>query len=440
MSDLAVPIQLSSDTLHFDTVFTNTTSITKTFKIYNKNNFKITLTRIAIENQNSFFKLNVDGAAGNAHSNIEILPNDSLYGFVILNASANNDLQPFVISDSVLLNINGTKTFLQLRALGRNADFLPTQTLTKDTTWTSTKPIVLTGNFIVSENATLTIQPGTRIFANANAALIISGSIMALGEPIAQNRIIFSGSRLDEPYKNFPGSWPGIFFGTHRKNQILNYCTIKNAYQGLIFQPLAVGNNAQVLLNGCELNNISDIGLGAVNSRITATNCLITNCGFNVYAIAGGNYRFQHCTIASIHNNYVEHKNPVFTVSNAGNGQLQNLQCFIENSIIYGEGNNTIENELSTQVANGANFQLQVSNSLVGNKRANTVIQFSNSLLNQSPLFDSINVGRRIFSFLLKPTSPCIDKGILLSGIPTDFVGKNRILGTLPDMGCYENK
>ncbi|MFY8004205.1 MAG: choice-of-anchor Q domain-containing protein, partial [Chitinophagaceae bacterium] len=247
-------------------------------------------------------------------------------------------------------------------------------------------------------------------------------------------------SRLDEPYKNFPGSWPGIFFGTNRKNQILNYCTIQNAYQGLIFQPTASGNTSQVLLNGCELNNISDIGLGAVSSKITAINCLITNCGFNVYAIAGGDYRFQHCTIASINNNYVEHKNPVFTVSNAGNGQLQNLKCIIENSIIYGEGNSSIENELSTQIANGASFQLQVFNSLVANKKANTAIQFNNSLLNQSPVFDSINISRRIFSFPLKPTSPCIDKGILLSSIITDFVGKNRVLGTLPDMGCYEIK
>ncbi|MFY7651252.1 MAG: hypothetical protein ACOVQE_01050, partial [Chitinophagaceae bacterium] len=202
MSDLAATIQLSTDTLHFDTVFTNTTSITKSFKIYNRNNFKITLSRIAIDNQNSFFKLNLDGAAGNSHSNIEILPNDSLYGFVMLNASANNDLQPFVINDSILFNINGNKTYLQLSALGRNADFLTTQTIDKDTTWTPTKPIVLTGNFIVSENATLTIQPGTRIFANANAALIINGTLEALGQPLAQNRIIFSGSRLDEPYKN----------------------------------------------------------------------------------------------------------------------------------------------------------------------------------------------------------------------------------------------
>ncbi|HXL57670.1 MAG TPA: hypothetical protein VN958_15520, partial [Chitinophagaceae bacterium] len=73
----------SADTLHFDTIFTGTGSITQSFKIYNPNDQKLLLSRIEIAGGNtSVFKLNVDGAPGTSFSNIEIAPNDSIYVFV----------------------------------------------------------------------------------------------------------------------------------------------------------------------------------------------------------------------------------------------------------------------------------------------------------------------------------------------------------------------
>jgi len=76
-------VNTSADTLHFDTVFTTTGSITKSFKIFNRNDQKIRLSNVKLMSAaSSPFKLNVDGTAGIDFNNIEIAPNDSIYVFV----------------------------------------------------------------------------------------------------------------------------------------------------------------------------------------------------------------------------------------------------------------------------------------------------------------------------------------------------------------------
>ena len=62
------------------------------------------------------------------------------------------------------------------------------------------------------------------------------------------------------------------------------------------------------------------------------------------------------------------------------------------------------------------------------------------SLMNQDPLFDSVDVSGKYFDFHtnLNPQAPGINKG-KLTGIQVDLDGSNRNVG-LPDMGCYEKQ
>jgi len=68
-----VRIEFSSDTLKFDTVFVSAGSVTKTLKIINPNDEKISISSIELSGGlQSAFKLNVDGSSGPSASNKEI--------------------------------------------------------------------------------------------------------------------------------------------------------------------------------------------------------------------------------------------------------------------------------------------------------------------------------------------------------------------------------
>jgi hypothetical protein len=64
----------------------------------------------------------------------------------------------------------------------------------------------------------------------------------------------------------------------------------------------------------------------------------------------------------------------------------------------------------------------------------------SGNILNQDPLFDSINTNRRYFNFRLKSNSTAINKGNTGLTIDLDGNPRPRPVGTLPDLGAYEKQ
>src|SRR5688500_2808937 len=73
-------INLSEDSLYFDTLFTSTGSVTQYFKIYNENDRKLRISNISLSGgSSSYFKINADGFAGPEINDLEMEANDSLY-------------------------------------------------------------------------------------------------------------------------------------------------------------------------------------------------------------------------------------------------------------------------------------------------------------------------------------------------------------------------
>jgi hypothetical protein len=431
-------LRTSVDTLHFDTVFTTTGSITQLFKIFNGNDKKLNLSSVKLMGGNSSaFKMNVDGLPGTSFSNIEIAPNDSVYVFVSVSINQSTANLPFIVQDSVQINYNGNTRWIQLDAFGRNANFYRNRRITTDSTWNNDKPFVILGSLLVDSNVVLTINKGCKIYSHADAPIIVNGTLRVLGEKYDSTRVTFKGDRLDYPYNEFPGSWPGIYFNRSSRNNILNYATIQHAYQGVV----AINPNSlpgtKLTLNECIIDNIYDGGIIGSNSSIMATNCLISNCGYNVFITAGGNYNFNHCTISSYGNSYLSHKNPVLTVGNSVSQTTTNpLTAIFRNSIFYGEGG-TVEDELLIDKKGSTAFSVTFDNVLYKVKTDPTNATFNNSLKNQVPQFDSIDIGRRYFNFRLKSSSPAINKGIV-TGVLFDLDRNPRI--GLPDIGCFEKQ
>jgi hypothetical protein len=433
-------INFSSDTLHFDTVFTTTGSVTQSLKIFNLNGQKLRLSNIKLMGgAASAFKLNVDGTPGADFSNIELEPNDSIYVFVSASINQNTTNLPFIVHDSILVSYNGNNRFVQLQAFGRNANFLRNRRITKDSTWKNDLPIVILGGVTVDSDVVLTIQKGCKIYAHADAPVIVNGSLKVNGEAPPSSRVVFTGDRLDNDYRDLPGSWPGIFFSSASINNELNYTVIKNAYQGIITE-IRSTSSPKIILNQCIIDNVYDAGILSLASSIKATNCLIINCGSNIVIAAGGDYSFIHCTVATFGSYFITHKNPVLSVSNAYQNQIVPLSAWFTNCIFYGEGG-IAENEVLVEKKGSPTpnqFVVKFENVLYKNKGNDADTYFSgNSIKNESPAFDSIDVQRRYFDFHLKTSSKAVDAGNASTGVTIDLDGKRRDLK--PDMGCFEH-
>lgn len=433
-------VSITADTLHYDTVFTTVGSVTQSFKIINENNQKLRLSSVKLMGDvASKYKMNVDGIATTEANNLEIEANDSVYVFVQVNVDPNAENLPFIIRDSIQVSYNGNNELIQLEAWGQNAHFFRNKEIITNETWTNDLPYVIQGYLYVDVNRTLTIEKGCRIYVHADAPIIIDGSLKTNGEKDTIDRVYFRGDRLDEPYKDFPAAWPGIYFRNDSKDNVLNYAVIKNSFQSIAAEGPSSNGNPKVILNQCVIENSYDAGIIALNSSINATNCLISNCGKNIAIGKGGEYQFTHCTVVSYSNNYIQHKDPVLTMSDTDGTTTKRLEALFRNCIFWGE-NELVENEVVIQKT-GSNGIITFNQVLWKVKTIpdNITTIPPQPVNNQSPLFDSIDVSKQYYNFRLREGSPAIDSGANF-GIAIDLDGNTRSLGTKPDLGCFEKQ
>lgn len=422
----------STDTLHFDTVFTTAGSITQSFKIFNINDQKLLLSKVELAGgNNSVFKINVDGVSGTSFSNIEIAPNDSIYVFVEASINPNANNIPFLVQDSINFTYNGKEQWVQLDAYGQNAHFLRNATVTKDTVWNNELPFVILGALTINEGKTLTISKGVQVYCHADSKIMVNGSLQAFGG--VNDKIIFTGDRLDDYYKDLPASWRGIIFSESSKNNAFNYCEIKNASDAITLNNPSTDSNPRLKLNECIISNASGSGILSNNSSVDAANCLIYNCGNNIQITAGGNYNFTHCTVVGYSNNFISHLNPVLSISNAdSNNQNFALDATFVNSIFYGD-DGIVSDEIFVQQSGAYPFTLNFENDLYkGNATAGN---FTDCIQNQDPLFVNIDAGENVFDFHLQSNSPCMNAGKKTS-VTIDLDNNTR--NDKPDIGCYE--
>ena len=366
LTDANASLSITGDSLKFDTVFTSTGSITQYFTIVNPNKQKIQLSSVKLMGgTSSAFKINADGIAGPTINNIEIEASDSIYVFVLVTINPNTANLPFVINDSIQINWNGNTFYKQLEAWGQNAHFLRNKLIDVNTTWDNDLPYVILGGIQIDTNINLTINAGVKIYSHADAPFLVDGTLTINGTK--KDSVVFRGDRLDEDYRDFPGSWPGIYFRASSKDNDLTYTIIKNAYQGVVAEKPSGNTNPKVKLLQCIIDNIYDAGVLGVQSSITADNCLISNCGNNVAIALGGNYSFIHCTMATYSSLFINHKNPVVFASNAlkQNNQLftDNLTANFTNCIIWGEGGTT-EDEVVIDKQGSNTFNVKFDNVL----------------------------------------------------------------------------
>jgi hypothetical protein len=426
------------DTLHFDTLFTTTGSTSQVFKIFNPNNKGIKLNSVRLAGGSaSPFHINVDGTTGPEANNIEIAAGDSAYVFVTLKIDPSATPLPFLVQDSVELNYNGNTSWVQLDAYGRNAHFLKNSNITTNTTWTNDLPYVILGNLTVSTGITLSIEEGCQVFMHANAPFIVNGTLRVNGDKYDSTRVIFTGDRLDAPYRDFPASFPGLIFTETSTNNIINYGIIKNAYQGIV--AVETDGSTKITLNETIIDNAYDAGIFGIHTSIKAQNLLISNCGKNILLVKGGSYDFTHCTVASYSNNFIQHKEPLAILTDylKENNSLtiQPLNAQFTNCIFWAQSGGLVKNEILID-KQGNNAAVNFNNVLCPSVPINSIV--SGNVITEDPLFENIRASENLYNFRLKENSPAINKGSD-AGVSNDLDGKPRPVG-LPDLGAYEKQ
>jgi hypothetical protein len=426
------------DTLHFDTLFTTTGSTSQVFKIFNPNNKGIKLNSVRLAGGSaSPFHINVDGTTGPEANNIEIAAGDSAYVFVTLKIDPSATPLPFLVQDSVQLNYNGNTSWVQLDAYGRNAHFLKNSNITTNTTWTNDLPYVILGNLTVSTGITLSIEEGCQVFMHANAPFIVNGTLRVNGDKYDSTRVIFTGDRLDAPYRDFPASFPGLIFTETSTNNIINYGIIKNAYQGIV--AVETDGSTKITLNQTIIDNAYDAGIFGIHTSIKAQNLLISNCGKNILLVKGGSYDFTHCTVASYSNNFIQHKEPLAILTDylKENNSLtiQPLNAQFTNCIFWAQSGGLVKNEILID-KQGNNAAVNFNNVLCPSVPINSIV--SGNIITDDPLFENIRASENLYNFRLKENSPAINKGSD-AGVSNDLDGKPRPVG-LPDLGAYEKQ
>ncbi len=321
-SDPADKLEFSTDTLRFDTVFTHLGSATRILKLYNRHNKSIRISRIYLERGGqSRFNLNVDGLPGDAHENIEIAPNDSLYVFaeVTINPDDPISVSPFVLDENLIFETNGNTQTVVLEAWGQNAVYLPSRfgaggAVLYDCNggewlWDDPRPYVIYG-ILVIDNCTVRIPAGARVHVHGGLGREVVDSMVVryndgfmafqgkgrlIVEGTLDKPVIFESDRLEPEFDEEPGQWTGIWLQSGTSGHRLEHCIVRNSIIGV-----RADSAVDLTLRNTQIYNTASSGLIGIHATINAENCLFhSNTGYSIQLEYGGDYSFTYCTAAS---------------------------------------------------------------------------------------------------------------------------------------------
>jgi hypothetical protein len=462
ITDAGASLEFSLDTLAFDTVFTSVGSTTKRFKIYNRNEQPIVISNIQLENTSGMFRINVDGTAGNTHSNIEIPAEDSIYVFVEVTVDPDNSNNPFVINDGISFETNGNMQRIVLEAWGQNANYLGSKgsigvlrNNLQDVILDDPKPYVIYGILII-DSANLVLPAGCRVYVHGgivnqgnsytDGILLFTESAKLISNGTLDNPVIIRGDRLEPFYDDEPGQWAGVLISQNSTGNIVNHTTIRNSIVGI-----RVDSAADLTIKNSTIHNTNSSNILGIHSKIYAENCTFfsSNSGNNVQLEYGGDYDFNYCTIASFSSvSSISHGSPAL--------RMTNVTCFDEfcndfkefaldakfkNCIIYGSRADEIQVFDRTETAGLFNFSLE--NCLIKQDQSepdNNIIfdNCTNCEINVDPFFVDIDD----YNYQLDTLSPAENKAIPIQDLNSTPITLDKIENmrdaTNPDIGAFE--
>jgi hypothetical protein len=446
-------LRFSTDTLTFDTVFTETGSFTVGVKLYNTSDAPVKLSSVRMGGgATSPFRINVNGIPGPEVTDVEIAANDSVYVYALVRINPDTVDAPFVVQDSLIATLNGQRFILPFLAYGQNAHYINGELL-RTQIWGAAdkKPYVIINSALVEPGNTLTIVPGTRIYMHANSRLIVQGTLLARGTK--RDSIVFQGDRLDRNYfggRGYPGEWGGLYFDSRSNGSVLQHVVLKNggntalnAYPALIqVNPDSVNNGTpQLYLDKVTIQNSIGYGILSFGGSITGNNLLIHSCGANALALLqGGTYEFNNGTFHLQGTYALRHVDqPTLVALNyldLGKGVFrdQALKATFRNSIFWG----SLDDEVFCGKRPNTSYDVTLDHCLLKVKDAANyaAAQQNTILLNTDPEFTDPEKE----DFHPKPTTPVKNAGAPLTANDLQTDRDEQARTGQWDLGCYKVK
>ncbi len=255
-----------------------------------------------------------------------------------------------------------------------------------NTTWDiGGSPYIITGNALVSQGFTLTINPGVIVKFNSPKALQIDGELIAIGNP--QNRISFI-SNLSTPQA---GDWSEMHFsstcvsatfdgnGNYLSGSIMKYCDvlyggglgngeihIESSSPYFSHWNTANSSNDGIYCNGSSYLIDSSIvknctGIGLHFNNISLTSCGLTIIGDSIVSNSGGGVIVTNSTLTCqpiIKKNYFYGNLQKGALTVGGPNLEVTENTFINNTItsngavVNVNGGNTTKNYFENNTAN----------------------------------------------------------------------------------------
>jgi len=372
-------LEFSADTVKFDTVFTTLRTVTKRLWVYNRNPKGVNVDLVTLDQPvTSPYTLIINGDLKQTASNLFIRGEDSLLILVrakLPDSGQNGAAKGYVLEEKLNFRTNGQDQRVLLRSFGQNIYLHDNVALACNSIWTNDRPHVLYDTVLVPVNCTLTIKPGTRIYAHAGAVLLVQGTLRVnspsdftpgsgMTDTISERsalRVRFAGDRSGETqYATAPGQWTGIQFYPTSRNNIIRYATIQNASVGMwllgsnsstAVQPdVLVQNSIIRYISGGSVNfagalsnrrGLPGAGILSLAGKATVENTLFSDCYEYAMLGYGGNYALNYCTIANYAATGAVRNTPSLGFTNASaldtdTTKRSPLTVKVYNSIVWG--------------------------------------------------------------------------------------------------------
>ena len=468
ITDSSAKLSFSTDTLRFDTVFTETGSATRYFKVFNKNEKPIKISKITLNNKSGvIFNLNIDGISAKNFSDVEIAANDSIYVFaeVTVNPNAPLSTSPFVVDQELIFETNGNSQKVILEAWGQNANYIPNRFAkggfavlsggdpSRVITWDDPKPYVVYGVLFV-DSCTLKLAAGTRIHVHGGLSYLPDTSVYRDGiiyvlpngrivsEGTLEKPVVITGDRLEKEFENEPDQWAGVILGERSKGNSFTHTIIRNSAVGV-----RVDSAANLTMKNCKVYNTAGSGLITSHATVKAENCLFYGNGGSCALLGfGGDYELSYCTLSSIGS-----REPALSANNikcyelnaiggCSKGLAYPLSMKATNCIFYGSKDDEIS--FLNGTTNASFFNYDFKNNIV---RVKDLLKTDNTPDFLTKCKDCIRADgkSKVFkkpseaNYRLDTLSVAEMKALPLSNILNDIDGKSRDVKA-PDIGCYE--
>ncbi|MBR1503238.1 MAG: right-handed parallel beta-helix repeat-containing protein [Prevotella sp.] len=350
-------LSFSVDTLKMDTVFSNVPSSTYAFWVHNRNDAGIRISTVRLKRGNQTgFRVNVDGvyldnSNGSQSQNVEIRRKDSVLVFVELTAAATQQLDPKLVEDDLLFDLeSGREQKVNLRAWAWDATKLYSTVIETNTEIESEQPLVIYGDLTVKEGATLTLR-NTELYFHDDSGLEVYGTLHT-------ENCLMRGDRLDNmfdylPYNRVSGQWAGIHFYESSTANKMEGTEIRNASEGIVCDSAAIDDDIYRLkMDECIIHNSLNANISSVNTHLILNHCQLSNAGGDCLAVFGGNVTLSYCTLAQFYPFTAQRGDALYFTNRWGLRSLP-LTITCEGSIVTGYADDVLKGE---DIADGTDF------------------------------------------------------------------------------------